>query len=232
MQNDVRSQTSLEFTHLPAMSSPWQLIGNAAVTETLKAGDKIQLRLIDSAGKDYFLPSTPVVLDDESAKGENIAYTLAQVVNLENNFSVKIGVPAANDIIEPVRNLTNKIYVPVNSIMRNAYIYIVPPTNTVETCTVERQNGSSSYWMGYNIYVEKAPFVLDFSSIGINLDEVNVSGVFTDISKLNNTQLLIKTKPSWVSKTTPGYMGFHPKSGSYPPLDKPIPASCQTDGSQ
>lgn len=232
MQNDVRSQTSVEFTHLPVVTSPWQLIGNAAVTETLKTGDKIQLRLIDSAGKDYFLPSDPVVLDAESAKAENIAYTLGQVINIDNNFSVKIGVLADNNTIEPVRNLTNKVYVPVNSIMRNAYIYIVPPENTVETCTVERQDGSSSYWMGYNIYVEKAPFVLDFSSLDIDLDKVDVSGVFTDVSKQSSTKLLIKTKPSWVSKKTPGYMGFHPKSGSYPPLDNPNPASCQTDGSQ
>ncbi|WP_084273695.1 lytic polysaccharide monooxygenase [Legionella fairfieldensis] len=231
-QNNVRSQTSVTFTHAPAISSPWQLVGNATVAETLKSEDKIQLRLVDSAGKDYFLPSVPLVLDAESSKAENIAYTLAQVINPDNNFSVKIGVPDANNVIEPVRNLSNKIYVPVNSIIKNAYIHVVPPTNTVETCTVERQNGASSYWMGYNIYVDKAPFILDFSSIGIDLDKVNISGVFTDVIKQSSTELLIKTKPSWVSKTTPGYMGFHPKSGSYPPLDKTTPASCQTDSSK
>ncbi|HHF7374830.1 lytic polysaccharide monooxygenase [Legionella bozemanae] len=229
-KNDLRSQTSLMFIHSPAITSSWQLVGNAIVSETLKSGDKIQLRLIDNNGKDYFLPSEPLVLDSESAKPENIAYTLAQVINMGNNFSVKIGILDTNGKVEPGRNLNNKIYAPVTSIIKNAYIYVVPSNNPVETCTIERQSGSSAYWMGYNIYVDKAPFILDFSSINIDLTQINVSpGVFSEVSAINNHQLLVKIKPFWVTKTVPGYMGFTPKSGSYPPFDNPLPASCQSD---
>lgn len=232
-QGETRAQSSVEFIHLPAaVAASWQLVGNTTVTGSLKAGDKVQLRLIDSAGKDYFLPSEPLVLTNETAKLENLAFTLAQAINTENNFSVKMGVLAAdNKTIEPVQSATeNRIYVPVNSIINNGYIYIVPATNPIETCTVDRQKDSSSYWMGYNIFTDKAPFVLNFSTTGIDLSKIIISpGVFNSIEVLDNNRLLVNVKPDWVSKKTPGFMGFHPKSGSYEPLSRPIPASCQSN---
>ncbi|MCE0724156.1 MULTISPECIES: lytic polysaccharide monooxygenase [Legionella] len=232
-QGDAVDHSSIEFTHLPAISSSWQLVGKATVATTLKPGDGVQLRLIDNAGKDYFIPTAPIILDENTAKPENWAYTLAQATNAGNNFSAKIGVLAAdNKTVEPVRSpLENRIYVPVTSSITNGYIHVISGNNPGQTCTAIRMEGSSTYWLGYDVYTDKAPFVLNFSATGIDLTKIIIApGVFSNIQVLDKDNLLINIKPDWVSKTVPGYIGFHgPNYGSYDPFNNPTPANCQTN---
>src|SRR5207248_3099471 len=123
-QGNVSHRSSAQFFHSPAVvSAEWKTIGRATFDSSLKAGDKIQLRLIDNTGKDYFLPTTPLVLTDETAKADMWAYTLAEIINAYNPPLVKIGVLVSdNKTIEPVKSETdNLIYAPTYSTFSNGY---------------------------------------------------------------------------------------------------------------
>ncbi|STX29573.1 chitin-binding protein [Legionella beliardensis] len=231
-QGQVTNRVSTQFTHVPAVAATWKMVGRATLDSTLKSGDKIQLRLIDNAGKDYLFPSTPLVLTDDTARPENWAYTLAQLVNPGNQFSSKIGVLSSdNKTIEPIRSATdNMIYVPISSTITNGYIQVEKTTDPVQSCVSQRKQGSGSYWLGYDVYADKAPIILNFSATGIDLTKVIVDkGVFSDVKVLDKDRLLINKKPDWVTKTTPGYLAFFgPNYGSYDPFNSPINATCQT----
>lgn len=230
-QGAATNRVSTQFTHLPVMNSTWKTIGRATLTSVLKAGDKIWLRLIDNTGKDYPFPSTPLVLNEETAKPENWAYTLALLVNPTNPFSAKIGVLSSdNKTIEPIRSSSeNMIYVPVNTSISNAYIQL-EQTSTPVTCISQRRADSNSYWLGYDVYTDNVPVILDFSATGIDLTKIGIEGgtVFSGFKVLDKNKLLISIKPDWVSRSTPGYLGFYgPNHGSYEPFNSPISASCQ-----
>ena len=231
-KNQTTNRISNQFIHFPAITSSWKMVGRANLSTTLKAGDKIQLRLIDSTGKDYVYPSMPLVLNDETAKPENWGYTLALMVNQGNPFSAKIGVlNSDNKTIEPVQSATdNMIYVPVSAAIANGYIQLEQTNNPVEVCLAKRRANSNSYWLGYDVYTDIAPVILDFSATGIDLTKIGIDqgSVFARVSVLDKNKLLISTKPAWVSKYTPGYLGFYgPNHGSYDPFNATINASCQ-----
>lgn len=234
-QGQTSNRVSTQFVHLPsAVSASWKTIGRATLDSTLKSGDKIQLRLIDNTGKDYFFPSTPMVLTDTTAKADTWAYTLAQVVNPGNQFSAKIGVLSSdNKTVNPIKSATdNLIYVPVNSTVLNGYIQVEKSADPGETCLAQRKQGSGSYWLGYDVYSASAPILLNFSATGIDLTKIIVDkGVFGSVTVLDKDRLLINTKPDWVNKTTPGYLGFYgPNHGPYDPFNSPINSSCRTGG--
>jgi len=230
-QGQISNRVSAQFTHFPAaIDATWKTIGRATLDSTLKAGDKIQLRLIDNTGKDYFFPSSPLVLSDETAKADTWAYTLAHVINPSNQFSAKIGVLSSDHkTIEPIKSATeNMIYVPINSSVINGYIQ-EEKTVPAQTCLAQRKQGSSIYWLGYDVYASNSPILLNFSATGIDLTKIIVDGgVFSNVQVLDKDKLLISTKPDWVNKTTPGYLGFFgPNHGPYGPFDSPISATCQ-----
>ncbi|STX52220.1 chitin-binding protein [Legionella busanensis] len=231
-QGQTTNRVSTQFTHLPAVTATWKMVGRATLDSTLQAGDKIQLRLIDNAGKDYFFPTTPIELTTDTARPDNWAYMLAQAVNPANQFSAKIGVLSSdNKTIEPIKSATaNMIYVPVNSTIVNGYIQVNKTTEPTQPCTSQRKQGSGSYWLGYDIFADTTPIVLDFSATGIDLTKIIVDkGVFTDVRVLDKDKLYIGGKPAWVTKTNPGYMAFFgPNYGSYDPFNSPINANCQT----
>ncbi|WP_419419094.1 lytic polysaccharide monooxygenase [Legionella sp. D16C41] len=231
-QGQTSNRVSTQFTHVPTISATWKMVGRATLDSTLKAGDKIQLRLIDNTGKDYLFPSTPLVLTADTAKPENWAYTLAQAVNPGNQFSAKIGILSSdNKTIEPIKSATdNMIYVPISSTVTNGYIQVDKTTDPVQACVSQRKQGSGSYWLGYDIYADTTPILLNFSATGIDLTKIIVDkGVFNNIKVLDKDRLLIGTKPAWVTKTNPGYMAFFgPNYGSYDPFNSPINATCQT----
>ncbi|MDX1902306.1 MAG: lytic polysaccharide monooxygenase [Gammaproteobacteria bacterium] len=224
---DFSDHASATFTHKPSGQDTWRNIGNALIDDTLKAGDKISLRIIDANGKDYYFPSTPLVLDAESAQPANWAYYLGLAVNGKNNFSVNIGVlNAATQKIQPTRSATNnKVYVPKNSTIENAYVSIQRKEQPTTNCRVIKKSGSSLYWLGYDVYTDKAPILLDFTATGIDLSKVQIqAGVFSNVVVLSNQKLLINAKPDWVSQTTPGYIGFGAQN--YAPFGTSIVASC------
>lgn len=226
---------SASFTHMPVISNAWKMVGRANLTSTIKAGDKIQLRLIDTSGKDYMFPVSPLILNEETAKPENWAYTLALLVNPVNLFSAKIGVLSAdNKTIEPIRSDSeNMIFVPVKATIANAYIQLDQAANPVGDCLSQRRPDANSYWLSYDVYTDSAPLVLDFSATGIDLTVIGIDqGVFSGIKVLDKNKLLINSKPSWVTKSTPGYIGFYgPNHGSYDPFNSPLSANCHTGSS-
>ncbi|KTC67845.1 Ig-like domain-containing protein [Legionella bozemanae] len=101
--------------------------------------------------------------------------------------------------------------------------------NSVNNCVVQRREDSSSYWLGYDIFSNGAPMILNFSGTGINLTEIIVqNGVFSNVQVLDQNQLLIGTKPEWVSMTNPGFIDFYgPSYGPYEPFNSPTIAACQ-----
>ncbi|MBA3662082.1 MAG: lytic polysaccharide monooxygenase [Gammaproteobacteria bacterium] len=231
-EGQTSNRVSTQFVHLPAaVNATWKTVGRATLDSTLKAGDKIQLRLIDNTGKDYFFPSTPMVLTDVTAAADAWAYALAQVVNPGNQFLAKIGVLSSdNKTINPIKSATeNMIYVPMTSTVVNGYIQVEKTADPAQTCLSQRKQGSGSYWLGYDVYAASAPILLDFSATGIDLTKIIIdNGVFSNVKVLDKNKLLISTKPGWVSKTNPGYLGFFgPNHGSYDPFNSPINAICQ-----
>nr|HAT8714827.1 hypothetical protein [Legionella jordanis] len=230
-QGEATSRASTQFKHSPAVTSTWKIVGTATLANTLSAGDKIQLRLIDNTGKDYLLPQTPLVLTEETAKAENWAYALAEQVNASNAFSAKIGVlNGDSQTIDPIKSATeNKIYVPAQSQITNSFIQVEKKDDPVTSCRSLRKQGSNSYWLGYDVYADSTPIVLNFSETGIDLTKVMVErGVFNDVRVLDKDKLLINSKPDWVTKTVPGYLGFYgPNYSSYDPFNNPVNANCR-----
>lgn len=219
--------TSLSFLHLPLTNDTWRQIGTALSNNTLAEGDQVALRLIDQSGKDFYFPSSPIVLSAENAKAANWSYVLAQAINGKNNYSITLGVlNSATNLIVPVYSETeNKVYVPKQSAFTNAYVVIQKKEQATGSCVIKLKSGNSAYWMGYDIYADKAPILVDFATTGIDLNKVNIDqGVFSTVSKISSTKLLINAKPSWVSKTTPGYIGFN--AANYGPLATSIAAVC------
>lgn len=233
-QGQTTNRTSTQMIHIPAAATAtWKTIGRATLDTTLKANDKIQLRLIDNAGKDYLYPSSPLILTAETSAPDMWAYTLAQLVNPGNQFSAKIGVLGSdNTTINAVKSaVDNLIYVPINSTVINAYIQVDKNTDPTDMCMTQRKPGSGSYWLGYDVYATSAPILLNFSATGIDLTKIMIDkGVFgSSVKVLDKDKLLISTKPSWVTKTNPGYLGFFgPNYSAYDPFNSPLSATCQT----
>jgi chitin-binding protein len=230
-QDNAIAHSSIKFTHLPVITAVWQLVGKASIATTLKSGDKIQLRLVDNNGKDYYIPTNPLILDEDTSKPENWAYALAGLINDKNNLMAKMGILSEdNKTIEPIKSADeNRIYVPTTSNIKNSYIHIIQANTPSEMCIAKRKDGSGSYWLGYDVFTERAPFILDFSKTGIDLTKIIIApGVFSDIKILGKYTLLINKKPDWVSKTVPGYLGFHgPNYGSYDPFNNTVTALCE-----
>lgn len=231
-QNTNRVSTTV--LHMPAaQNATLKTVGRATLESTLKAGDKIQLRLIDNTGTDYFFPSTPLTLTDETAQPDMWAYTLAQLVNTGNQFSAKIGVLGLdNKTVRPIKSATdNLIYLPVTSAIVNGYIQLEKPVPT-QNCRAQRKPGSGSYWLGYDVFAEKTPIQLNFSATGIDLTKIMVDkGVFPSVTVLDKDRLVINSKPEWVNNNNPGYMAFYgPNHGPYDPFNSPINATCQSGG--
>ena len=94
-------------------------------------------------------------------------------------------------------------------------------------CYVYRDPASSSYWMGYQIFTNSAPFRLDFSATGIDLLLLTINGNFENVIVEDSSHLLIPTKPDWVNINKAGFMGFYPTAGgSYEPLATSAVATC------
>ncbi len=225
-QGNFSDNTSTTFLHSPATNDKFRQLGSALSNDTLKAGDKIYLRIIDKDGKDVYLPSTPIVLDAETAKPLNWAFTLAQAVNGKNIYAVSIGLlNATTQVITPTRSADNKVYVPSDSVINNAYVMVEKATQPAASCKVTRKPGASAWWMGYDVQADKAPILLDFTDTGIDLTKVRIDGVFGDIKVLSPQKMVINQKPAWVSKTNPGYLGF--QASNYPPLATEKVAACE-----
>lgn len=227
-QDGFTSMVTKEFRHYPTVSNNWQLVGDTNINETFVAGDTVQLRMIDRDGYDHYLPQNSLVLTEETAKAENWSYALASAVNDNNSFDLKIGVlNSESGTIEPIHSATqNKIYVGSQSNINNAYVVFEKQSAPVPCgCKVQKRSGASAYWLGYDVFADFAPIVLDFSGTGIDLNQIIIDqGVFQDVTILSNNRLLINVKPSWVSNVVPGYIGF--RANNYSPLSTNLIAAC------
>lgn len=141
---------------------------------------------------------------------------IATISNASSSIGVATSVSAGATTIRAIKNsITGSTTLNVNS---------------ANNCFVQRRADSNSYWLGYDIFTNSAPMILNFSATGINLTQIIVNnGVFSNVQVLDQNQLLIGAKPPWVSMTTPGFIDFHgPNYGPYEPFNSPIPATCQT----
>jgi chitin-binding protein len=107
----------------------------------------------------------------------------------------------------------------------NAYVMVERKQDPTSTCLVQKKAGGSAWWMGYDVYSDKGPITLDFTATGIDLTNVIVdAGVFGDVKVVERYRLVINQKPTWVTKSNPGYIGF--RASNYEPLNTALVAAC------
>lgn len=107
-----------------------------------------------------------------------------------------------------------------------------PPVTTTEEdtsqvsdaeCAITIQPGASAWWAGLEVGFESNAITLDFSSTGLDLDQVTLDqGVFS--AQRSGQFLLTLVKPDWVSLSAKGYMGFNGQN--VPALANLVAPSC------
>jgi chitin-binding protein len=116
---------TVTLVHRPTQPSPWFDLGvlsNAA--NTLIAGNRVSMRVVQSGGQDVFLPSTPVSLTATTAAADAWPFELAQAVNALNG-SIRIGVLDAQNQIAPARNATsNHIFALATANVTGAFLQV------------------------------------------------------------------------------------------------------------
>jgi chitin-binding protein len=124
--------SSVAFTHKPAaISSAWRDLGVLSATaRTLNAGDSVQVRAVNAAGQDTFVPATPLVLTSANAGSAAWPLALAQAVAAAPGSAVRVGVLGSGDQVQAAANATtNRIYATTASNIGNAFLLVNTATN-------------------------------------------------------------------------------------------------------
>jgi chitin-binding protein len=128
VSNGTASDNStLAFTHKPAaITSMWRDLGALTpIARSLNAGDSVQVRTVNAAGQDTFLPAAPVVLTSANAGSTAWPLALAQAVAAAPNSAVRIGVLGSGDQVQAAANATsNHIYATTASNIGNAFLLV------------------------------------------------------------------------------------------------------------
>ena len=123
--SDTETRTIL---HQPAVSNQWFDLGALTATPvTLVAGDRVNVRTVNSAGQDAYWPSTPITITSSNTGSAQWPVTLGNAVNALNG-AVRIGVlNTGNNTITPAANATsNRIYSQTSANITNAFLQVVP----------------------------------------------------------------------------------------------------------
>jgi len=125
------SNTALTFTHSPTVASNWQDFGAlTASARTLNVGDKVSVRMVNSAGVDVYFPATPVVITATTTADSAWPYALAQQINGAAG-DVQVGVLGSTDaVIAAQTATTNRIYARKTTSYVSAYLQVVDTSSS------------------------------------------------------------------------------------------------------
>lgn len=130
------SNTALTFTHSPTVASNWQDFGVlTASARTLTVGDKVSVRMVNSAGTDVYFPSAPLVITSANRADTAWTYALANQVNAEAG-DVQVGVLSASDsVIAAQSATTNRIYARRPTSYVSAYLQVAGASSSSSVAT-------------------------------------------------------------------------------------------------
>jgi chitin-binding protein len=120
------SNTALTFTHMPSVASNWQDFGALTTSaKTLAVGDKVSVRMVNSAGVDSYFPTSALVINAATAGSNAWTYALAQQVNAEAS-AIQVGVLSTTDNVVPAQTATtNRIYARRPTTNVSAFLQVV-----------------------------------------------------------------------------------------------------------
>ena len=146
--------TSLTFTHLPTAASHWQDFGALSGTaHTLNSGDKVNLRMVDSAGVDSYFPAAPLVITAANAGEVAWPYALAQQINAAAG-DVQVGVLNSTDNVVAAQSaIANRIYAKVPTNYVSAFLQVAAASSSSSatssaSSSVKTSSSSSSVAAG------------------------------------------------------------------------------------
>ncbi len=144
------SNTALTFTHLPSVASNWQDFGAlTASARTLTVGDKVSVRMVNSAGVDIYLPMSPLVITAANRAETAWTYALANQINAQAG-DVQVGVlSASGSVLAAQTSTTNRIYARKPTTYVSAFLQIAGATSSsIASSSSLSSNASSSVAVG------------------------------------------------------------------------------------
>ncbi|MEM6794691.1 MAG: cellulose binding domain-containing protein [Acidobacteriota bacterium] len=222
----------VQLSHLPDTPVGFKLLG--LVTEepqALQAGDRVQVRVVDSAGQDSFFPATPLTLDAQNSAPDAWPAALAGAVNALG-ADVVIGLLNASGEVVPVQDaVSNYFYSRLGSDVVSAFLVVTPAGSSSSSCEFVVSNEWDS---GFTATIR-------INNDGTSaIDGWQVSWEFTDGSAVDNlwNANLVTTGSSysasnldWNGVIQPGQsaeFGFvGSKGGSSVPIPQIVGAVCQ-----
>lgn len=139
------SNTALTFTHSPAVASNWQDFGVlTASARTLHVGDKVSVRMVNSAGVDVYFPASPVVITAATTAESAWPYALAQQINGAAG-DVQVGVLGTTDnVIAAQSATTNRVYARKSTSYVSAYLQVAGASSSSSTASSNSSSNSSA----------------------------------------------------------------------------------------
>lgn len=146
-RGDTSATAVRTLRHQPESAGGVQLTDLGPLTRegrTLKAGDRVSVRLVTSTGRDVYVPATPLVLTASNAGADRWPVALAERIAADN-AGVSIGVLMAEGGVAPVVDaVSNRIYVDAALDYGNAYLHIEPADTTDDEDSNDGSDGSDS----------------------------------------------------------------------------------------
>jgi len=209
---NVSDSETVSFSHVPTgIPSQWTDLGPISQQpQSLNVGDQVSVRTVTQTGQDNYFPDTPLLIDAQTTAADAWPYALALSVN-QLDAEIAIGVLNSNDEVIPLIDATaNRIYARTDANIASAFLEIEPVIvdPPVEgDCNITIRDGNNPWWAGLDVGTDLDEFELDFSATGLDLSQVTVDqGVF---NATVNGQIILLSKPSWVTLNNPGFLGLN-----------------------
>jgi chitin-binding protein len=139
------SNTALAFTHSPSVASNWQDFGALTATaRTLTVGDKVSVRMVNSAGVDVYFPTSPLVITSSNRAETAWTYALANQINAQAG-DVQVGVLSASDSVLAAQTATtNRIYARRPTTYVSAYLQVAGATSSSSVASSSSSSSSAA----------------------------------------------------------------------------------------
>jgi fibronectin type 3 domain-containing protein len=181
------------FTHTPQVATQWFDLGLLTTDPiTMVAGDRVQVRTVNSSGQDSFWPTSPLVITSANAASNAWPFALAQAVNGMNG-AVRIGtLNAQNQVVAQQTATTNRVYAMTSANMVSAFLLRTPgnvptaPTGVTATAGNAQVTVTWTAVSGATGYNVKRATVNGGPYSNVNTSPVTATS-FTDTGRTNGT---------------------------------------------